>query len=64
MATIPTATIIIIVVTVIVVALTIGLYFMGKRAEKRKAEQDEAAAKMAQWVSMLVIDKKKMKLKN
>ncbi|MCR4674864.1 MAG: hypothetical protein K5675_07625 [Lachnospiraceae bacterium] len=58
----PTATIVILVITVIVVVLTIVLYFVGKKAEARKAEQDEAAAKVSQTVSMLVIDKKKMKI--
>ncbi len=62
LAAIPTATIVILVITVIVVVLTIVLYFVGKKAEARKAEQDEAAAKVSQTVSMLVIDKKKMKI--
>ncbi|MCR4797864.1 MAG: hypothetical protein K5853_05380 [Lachnospiraceae bacterium] len=60
----PTVTIVLIVITVIMVAAVITLYFLGKKAEKRKAEQDEAAAKISQSVSMLIIDKKKMKLKD
>lgn len=45
------------------VALTIFLYFLGKRTEKKKAEQDAQAEAMAQTVSMLIIDKKRMKMK-
>lgn len=58
-----TMTIVLLVVTIVMVAAFVGLYFLGKRAEKQKAEQDEQAALMAQTVSMLIIDKKKMKLK-
>ena len=48
----------------ILVALIIGLYFLGKRAEKRQAEQKEQMEAVKQTVSMLVIDKKKMKIKD
>lgn len=58
-----TWTIVLIVIAVVMVAATIGLYFLGKKAEKRKAEQDEQAALTAQTMSMLIIDKKQMKLK-
>lgn len=59
-----TGLIILLVVTAIVVGITIALYFLGKRAEKKKAEQDEQVEATAQNVSMLIIDKKKMKLKD
>lgn len=52
-----------IVVLVVLIGAVIGLYFLGKRAEKKKAEQDEQMAAMAQNVSMLIIDKKKLRLK-
>ena len=55
-----------IVMTVILVVLIIAcivLYFFGKRAQKKQAEQQEQIDAAAQTVSMLVIDKKKMKLK-
>lgn len=45
------------------VALAV-LYFLGKRLEKRQVEQQQALEAAAQTVSMLVIDKKKMKLKD
>ncbi len=60
---IPPFTLVLIIITAIVVALTIVFYFLGKRAEKKRAEQDEQVKAMAQTVSMLIIDKKKMKLK-
>ena len=56
-------TIVLIVVLVVLIAACIALYFFGKRAEKRQAEQQEQMEAAAQTVSMLVIDKKKMKLK-
>ncbi|MCR5097659.1 MAG: hypothetical protein K6B14_01785 [Lachnospiraceae bacterium] len=58
----PTFTLVLIILTAIVVALTIVFYFLGKRAEKKRAEQDEQVKAMAQTVSMLVIDKKRMKI--
>ncbi len=60
---IPTFTLVLIILTAIVVALTIVFYFLGKRAEKKRAEQDEQVKAMAQTVSMLIIDKKRMRLK-
>lgn len=57
-------TIILIVVAVIVVAALVGLYFYAKKMEKRQAEQQEQLKAAAQTVSMLIIDKKKMKMKD
>ena len=59
---IPTFTIVILIITAVVIGITIALYFVGKKAEARKAEQDEQVAKVAQTVSMLIIDKKKMRV--
>ena len=58
-----TGTSVLIVILVVLIAACIALYFFGKRAEKRQAEQQEQMEAAAQTVSMLVIDKKKMKLK-
>ncbi len=58
-----TATIVMIVIIVVLIGLCVGLYIFGKRAEKRQAEQQEQMEAAAQTVSMLIIDKKKMKLK-
>ncbi len=59
---IPTFTIVLLIITAVVIGITVALYFVGKKAEKRKAEQDEQVAKVAQTVSMLIIDKKKMRV--
>lgn len=40
----------------------IVLYFLGRKSQKRKEEQDAQIAATAQTISMLVIDKKKMRL--
>ncbi len=53
-----------IVIVVVLIAIMIVFYFLGKKAEKRKAEQDEQIAAAAQTVSMLIIDKKRMRLKD
>ena len=52
------------VVLVLLIAATVALYFFGKKAQKKKEEQDAQMAAVAQAVSMLIIDKKKMKLKD
>ncbi|MGN1156562.1 MAG: hypothetical protein ACI4TK_10320 [Agathobacter sp.] len=52
-----------IIILVVLIAVTVALYFMGKKAQKKKEEQDAQMAAVAQTVSMLIIDKKKMKLK-
>ena len=57
-------TIVLIVVLVALIAAGIALYFFGKKAQKKKEEQDAQMAAVAQSVSMLIIDKKKMKLKD
>lgn len=56
--------IVLIVIAVILIAVMIALYFLGKKAEKKKAEQDEQIAAAAQTVTMLIIDKKRMPMKD
>ncbi|WP_408632275.1 hypothetical protein [Muricomes intestini] len=51
-----------IVLAVLIIALVV-LYFLGKKAEKKQAEQKEQLDAAAQNVTMLIIDKGKMKLK-
>ncbi len=53
-----------IVIIVVMVAAIIALYFLGKRAQKKKEQQDEQIAAAAQSVTMLVIDKKRMRLRD
>ncbi len=56
--------IVMIVIIVLLVAALVALYFFGKKTEKKQAEQQEQMKAMAQNVSMLVIDKKRMKIKD
>lgn len=56
-----------IVMLVICVILIIGivvLYILGKKSQKKKEEQDAQIAASAQTVSLLIIDKKRMRLKD
>ena len=52
-----------IVLVVVVVAATVALYFYGNKMQKKQAEAEKQMQVGAQTVSMLVIDKKIMKLK-
>ena len=56
--------IVLIVIAVILVAAFIVLTILGKKAQKKKEEQDAQVAAAAQTVTMLIIDKKRMKLKD
>lgn len=51
-----------IIIAVVLIGIFVGLYFLGKKAQARKEEQDEQIKAAAQQVTMLVIDKKRMKL--
>lgn len=53
----------IIVLAVIIIAMIV-LYFVGKKLEKRQAEQQTLMEQNKQTVNMLIIDKKKVKLKD
>lgn len=55
---------VLLVILVIVTAVMAILYFMGRRLEKRQVEQQNLLQASAQTVTMLVIDKKKMKIKD
>lgn len=57
-------TITLLVVLLVLVALFVVLTILGRKAEKRKAEQDEQIAAASQSVTMLIIDKKRMRLKD
>ena len=56
--------IVMLVILVILVAAIIALYILGKKSQKKKEEQEAQIAAAAQTISMLVIDKKRMKLKD
>ena len=55
-------TIVLLIIAIVMLAVLVVLYFLGKKAEKKKAQQDEQIAAAAQSVSMLIIDKKKMRI--
>lgn len=54
---------VLLVVLILIVAVLAALYFLGRKLEKRQVEQQALLEAAAQTVSMLVIDKKKMKIK-
>ena len=56
--------IVLLVIAIILVAAMIVLYFLGKKAQKKKEEKDEQMKAAAQTVTMLIIDKKRMKMKD
>lgn len=60
---ISTATIVLLVILVVLIAAVVALYFFGKKTEKKQAEQQQAMDAMKQTVSMLIIDKKRLKIK-
>ncbi len=51
------------VILIVMIVAMIVLYFLGKRAQKKKEEQDAQLAAAAQTVSMLIIDKKRLRIK-
>ena len=59
-----TGLIVLIIVLVVLVGAIVALYFFGKKAEKTRAAQEEQMAAVAQQVSMLIIDKKRLKMKD
>ncbi len=59
-----TGTIVLICILVVIVAGIVALYFLGKKAQKKQAEQQEMMEANKQTVSMLIIDKKRMRLKD
>ena len=59
-----TPMIIMLIVLVVLIGVCVALYFFGKKAQKKQAEQQQQMDAVAQTISMLIIDKKKMKLKD
>ena len=52
-----TFTIVLLVILVILIVACVALYFVGKKAEKKQADQQAQLDAVAQTVSILVIDK-------
>lgn len=57
-----TGTIILIITSVILLIAIVVLYFLGKKAQKKQAEQQAQIDAYKQTVNMLIIDKKRMRL--
>ena len=58
-----TLTIVLLVILVVLVGVLIDLYFFGKKAQKKQEEQQAQIEAAKQTVSMLVIDKKRLRIK-
>ena len=52
------------VILIVVIVVFVVLYFVGKKAQKKQAEQQQLMEANKQTVSMLIIDKKRMKIKD
>lgn len=59
-----TAWTIIIIVLCVIAAVMVVLYFVGRKMQGRQAEQQAIMDQQKMTVSMLIIDKKKMKIKD
>lgn len=57
-------TIVLLVILAILIIACILLYFLGKKAEKKQAEQQEQLDAVKQTVSMLIIDKGRVRLRD
>ncbi len=55
--------VLLVIIAILLIAL-IALYFLGKRLQKKKEESDRQMEAASQTIPMLIIDKKKMKLKD
>ena len=60
----PSWLIILLIVLAVVIGLLVLLYFAGRKLQKRQAEQQSMLEANKQTVSLLVIDKKRMKVKD
>ena len=55
--------IVLLVIAIVLIVAIVVLYFLGKRMEGKQAEQKQQMDAVAQQVSMLIIDKKRLKMK-
>ena len=58
-----TGTIVLIVIAIVTIAALVVLYFISKKAQKKQQETEQQMKASAQTLSMLIIDKKRMKIK-
>ncbi|MBR4530328.1 MAG: hypothetical protein IKO80_08620 [Lachnospiraceae bacterium] len=59
-----TVAIVLIVITAVLAVILIVLTILGKKAQKKQAEQQAQIEAAKQYYSMLIIDKKRMRLKD
>lgn len=59
-----TVTIVLLVILAILAITFVVLYFLGKRMQKKQEEQQVQIQSTSQTVSLLIIDKKRMKIKD
>ncbi|MBO4982260.1 MAG: hypothetical protein J6C84_10310 [Lachnospiraceae bacterium] len=59
-----TGQIVLLVILAILIAAVVAIVIVGKKAQKKQAEQQEMLEANKQVISMLVIDKKRMKMKD
>ena len=59
-----TVSIVLLVILAILVIAVVALYFLGRKAQQKQSEQQAQIDAMKQTVSMLIIDKKRMKLRD
>ena len=52
------------VIVIVLAAILVALFFIGRRLEKKQAEQQEQIEAAKQSVTFLVLDKKRLKLKD
>ena len=51
------------IVLLVIIVVFVILYFVGRKAQKKQAEQQALLEESKQTISMLIIDKKRMKIK-
>lgn len=54
---------VLLIILVILIAVLVALYFIGKRAQKKQEERQEQIEAAKQTTSMLIIDKKRLPIK-
>lgn len=59
-----TVTIVLLSILAVLIIAAVVFYFLGKKLQKKQAESQAQIDAMKQTVSMLIIDKKRMKLKD
>lgn len=57
-----TLTLVLLIILAVMIVIFIVLYILGKKIEKKQIEQNEIVERTSQSCTMLIIDKKKMKL--